>query len=78
VPVVATGSPGTRAIVSEDAGGLLVESHEPSAIAAALERVLGDGTLRARLSSAARQHAEQYRTSSVALAYDRILNEALG
>jgi glycosyltransferase involved in cell wall biosynthesis len=76
VPVVATGSPGTRDIVSSD-DGVLVERHEPAAVAAALARVLGDHQLRERMSAAARQHAQRYRTESVALAYDRVLTEAL-
>ena len=76
VPVVATSSPGTRDIVSSD-DGVLVERHEPMAVAAALARVLGDHQLRERMSAAARQHAQRYRTDSVALAYDRVLTEAL-
>jgi glycosyltransferase involved in cell wall biosynthesis len=77
VPVVATSSPGTRDIVSAGAGGFLVERHEPAAVAAALEQVLGDADLRRRMSETARLHAERYRTESVALAYDRVLTEAL-
>jgi glycosyltransferase involved in cell wall biosynthesis len=77
VPIVATSSPGTRDIVSSGEDGLLVERHEASAVAAALERVLSDAALRGRMSEAARRHAERYRTGTVALAYDRVLTEAL-
>ena len=77
VPIVATSSPGTRDIVSSGADGLLVERHEPAAVAAALAEVLSDRSMRQRLSAAARRHAERYRTESVALAYDRVLTEAL-
>ena len=42
VPVVATGSPGTREIVSVGTDGLLVDRHEPAALAAALAAVLSD------------------------------------
>jgi glycosyltransferase involved in cell wall biosynthesis len=77
VPIVATSSPGTRDIVSSGADGLLVERHEPAAVAAALAEVLSDRSLHHRMSAAARRHAERYRTESVALAYDRVLTEAL-
>ena len=77
VPVVATGSPGTRDIVSSGANGLLVDRHEPAAVAAALVRVLTDRELRLRMSEAASRHVERYRTESVALEYDRVLTEAL-
>jgi glycosyltransferase involved in cell wall biosynthesis len=77
VPVVATSSAGTRDIVSSGDAGVLVERHEPAAVAAALARVLGDRQLRNGMSAAARRQAERYRTESVALAYDRVLTEAL-
>jgi glycosyltransferase involved in cell wall biosynthesis len=77
VPVVATSSPGSREIVDVGAGGLLVEPHEPAAVAAALDQVLCDSALRGRMSEAARRHAERYGTASIAAAYDRVLTEAL-
>ena len=77
VPVVATSSPGTREIVTSGADGLLVARHEPVAVAAALAEVLGDAGERRRMAETARRHAERYRTESVALAYDRVLTEAL-
>jgi len=77
VPVVATSSPGTRDIVSPGDDGLLVERHEAAAVAAALAEVLSDRPLHDRLSAAARVHAQRYRTEAVALAYDRVLAEAL-
>jgi glycosyltransferase involved in cell wall biosynthesis len=77
VPVVATSSAGSRDIVETDVDGLLVEEHEPAAVAAALERLLGDAALRERLSATARRHAARYRPQSIAVAYDRVLTEAL-
>jgi glycosyltransferase involved in cell wall biosynthesis len=77
VPVVATSSPGSREIVDSGVNGLLVERHEPAAVAAALDRILGDAALRERMSEAARRHAERYRAASIAIAYDRVLTEAL-
>ena len=77
VPVVATSSPGTRDIVDDGVDGLLVEHHEPAAVAAALARVLQDPALRQRMSAAARQKADTYRTEVVVGAYDRALAGAL-
>jgi glycosyltransferase involved in cell wall biosynthesis len=73
VPVVATSSPGTREIVSVGVDGLLVDRHDPAALAAALERVLADEGLRGRLSQAARQNASRFALPQVAAAYDRVL-----
>jgi glycosyltransferase involved in cell wall biosynthesis len=78
VTVVATSSPGTQEIVTSGTNGLLVERHEPAAFAEGLARVLDDAVLRRCLAETGRRQAEQYRTESVALAYDRVLTEVLG
>jgi glycosyltransferase involved in cell wall biosynthesis len=77
VPVVATSSAGTREILTSGANGMLVDQHEPAAFAAALEAVLADASLRRTLGDAGRDHVERFRTESIALAYDRVLTEAL-
>jgi len=77
VPVVATSSAGTRDIVTDGVDGLLVERHEPAAVAAALQTILAQAPLRERLAAAARRKAESYRTESVVRAYDRALLEAM-
>ena len=77
VPVVATSSPGTRDILTDGVDGLLVERHEPAAVAAALQKILADRPLRDRLATAARRKAESYRTETVVRAYDRALTEAI-
>jgi glycosyltransferase involved in cell wall biosynthesis len=77
VPVVATSTAGTREIVSVGEDGLLVDRHEPAAVAAALERVLNDASLRQRMSQTARRHAERYRADVIAHEYDRVFAEAL-
>ena len=77
VPVVATSSPGTREIVSVGDDGLLVERHEPAAVAAALERILADAALRQRMSDTARRHAARFAAPSIAAAYERVFAEAL-
>ena len=72
-PVVATASPGTRAIVESGLNGLLVDDHDPEAVAAALASVLGDAAMRARLSAGARLRANDFAVDVVARAYDRLL-----
>jgi glycosyltransferase involved in cell wall biosynthesis len=76
-PIVATSSPGTREIVTDGVDGLLVERHEPEAVAAALERVLADASLRRRLSDAARRGAQRFALPAVAAAYERVFAEVL-
>ena len=77
VPVVATSSSGTREILSAGEDGLIVERHEPGAVAEALERILGDAALRRRMSEAARRHADRFAVASIAAAYERVFAEAL-
>ncbi len=77
IPVVATSSPGTRDIVSAGEDGLLVDCHEPAAVASALERILDDAALRRRMSETARRHAERFAVTTIAAAYERVFAEAL-
>ena len=77
VPVVATASPGTRDIVEHGVDGLLVDAHEPTAVADALARIVGDAAVRARMSAAARMHAGRFALSRVAATYDTVLREVL-
>jgi len=76
IPVVATESAGTRDIVRDAVDGLLVERHEPAAVAAALERVLGDTAVRQAMSGRARETASKLEMLGVAAHYTRVLNEA--
>jgi phosphatidylinositol alpha-mannosyltransferase len=77
VPVVATSSAGTRDIVRDGIDGLLVDRHEPAAVASALERVLGDDVFRRRLAAGARMGAERFAVAAIAMQYDRLLGEVL-
>jgi len=77
VPVVATASPGTREIVTDGSDGLLVERHEPEAVASALERVLTDESFHRRLSDGARRTAQRFALSAVAADYERVFAEVL-
>src|SRR5204863_9263240 len=75
VPVVATSSPGTREIVSVGDDGLLVDRHEPAALAAALARVLEDSQLRARMAAAARRSATRFAVPVIAGVYDGVFRQ---
>jgi glycosyltransferase involved in cell wall biosynthesis len=77
VPVVATDSPGTREIVRPGVDGLLVVDHEPAAVAEALERVLADPALRARLAEGARAGAARFALPKIAADYERVFGEAV-
>jgi glycosyltransferase involved in cell wall biosynthesis len=54
VPVVSTRISGIPELIDHGVNGLLVESRDPDALANALERVLTDAALRARLAEAGR------------------------
>src|ERR1041384_7186336 len=70
VPVVVTSSPGTLEIIRPGTDGLLIDRHEPDAVAAALERVLCDAPLRQRLAAGGRDSAKRFAPAAIAAAYD--------
>jgi glycosyltransferase involved in cell wall biosynthesis len=59
VPVVATRISGIPELITNGIDGLLVEEHDPAAIAGAIERLLRDGELAARLGRAGRVRVER-------------------
>jgi glycosyltransferase involved in cell wall biosynthesis len=77
VPVVATSSPGTREIVTDGVDGLLVDRHEPPALAEALARVLEEPGLRARMAVEACRSARRFALPIVADRYDGVFREVL-
>jgi glycosyltransferase involved in cell wall biosynthesis len=77
VPVVATSSPGTREIVADGLDGLLVDRHEPAALAAALARVLEEPGLRARMADEARRRVIRFALPHVASTYDSVFRGVL-
>ena len=77
VPVVATSSPGTREIVADEIDGLLVDRHEPAALAAALARVLEEPGLRARMADEARRRVIRFALPQVASTYDSVFRGVL-
>jgi glycosyltransferase involved in cell wall biosynthesis len=65
LPVVATGLPGTRDALGESAdgrsdSGRLVTVGDPAAAAAALQMLVDDADLRARMGSAGRTRVEAH------------------
>jgi glycosyltransferase involved in cell wall biosynthesis len=77
IPVIATSSPGTMDIVSDEVDGVLVGAHTPRAVADALTRVLGDAALRARLKAGAAASAEKFGLPQTIARYDAVMREAL-
>jgi glycosyltransferase involved in cell wall biosynthesis len=57
-PVVGTAVGGTPELIEDGATGLLVPRHDPVALAAALERLLDDPALAARLGDAGRRRVQ--------------------
>jgi glycosyltransferase involved in cell wall biosynthesis len=60
LPVVATRVGGVSEVIEDGVHGLLVPPRTPAALAAAIERVALDPTLRCRLGRAARERARDY------------------
>lgn len=74
LPVVATASYGTRDIVEHERTGLLVETHEPQAVASALARILNDEATRTQMSAAARMRARNFAIPAVIDRFDTLLD----
>ncbi len=65
VPVVVTAVGANPDVVRDGVDGLVVPSHDPAALADALERVLRDADLRRRLGASARERAAERHDSAV-------------
>ncbi|MCB1960098.1 MAG: TIGR03088 family PEP-CTERM/XrtA system glycosyltransferase [Rhodocyclaceae bacterium] len=81
LPVVATAVGGNSELVVPDVTGYLVESGDPAALAAAMQRVLDDAPLRVRMGAAARARIEagfslDAMVNSYTTVYDRMLAAA--
>ena len=66
LPVVTTATCGMRDVVRDGENGLLIPVRSPSAIVEAVERLVGDESLRARLGAAARAEAAERYTWNLA------------
>jgi glycosyltransferase involved in cell wall biosynthesis len=77
-PCVAAAVPGLRDSVRDGETGILVPPRDPRALAAALDRVLRDGALRARLAGGALAWAARFRWEDAAAAVGETLDAACG
>jgi glycosyltransferase involved in cell wall biosynthesis len=80
LPIVATRVGGIPEIASHEESALLVEARRPAALAQAIERLLTDAALRAKLSARARKVVENYSPEayrrSLTAIYQRLLGTA--
>jgi glycosyltransferase involved in cell wall biosynthesis len=77
LPLVATDIPGCREAVVDGVTGFLVPPRDPSALAAALAKLIADADLRARFGAAGRTRAEEHFADPIIcaatlLVYDRL------
>ena len=66
VAVIASDAGGPAEIIERERSGLLVPPGDVAALAAALQRLAGDSTLRARLAAAGLERARAYEPAAVA------------
>jgi colanic acid/amylovoran biosynthesis glycosyltransferase len=75
--IVASGLPGIAEVVEDGRTGLLVPPGDVAALRAAIERLLGDGDLRARLGAAAQVAADAFSVEAAGTRYVRLLRDAM-
>jgi glycosyltransferase involved in cell wall biosynthesis len=61
-PVVVSDDPGTAAVIERSGGGLVVPAGSIVALASAIDRLLDDADLAAKMGGAARAHARRHHT----------------
>lgn len=77
-PAVGTDIPGIRSVIQPDETGVLVPVRDPTALAGAIERLVGDPGLRQRLGAAARRRAEaEFGVATIAERVARVYASAL-
>jgi glycosyltransferase involved in cell wall biosynthesis len=74
-PVIATTAVGAVAggLVRDEETGLVVRAGDPGALAAAIDRLLGDAAMRERLGAAAREAVAGYTYDAMVAAFDEAL-----
>ena len=77
VPVVATDAVGTRDLVTDGANGLLVPLDDDAALAAAIERVLGEPALAAKLVQAGAETARAHSPDAMIRAHEDLYVELM-
>lgn len=68
-PVIGGNAGGAVEAVADGVSGLLVDGYDPDAIAAAIERILDDGALAARLADGGLKLARKHSTDAVARSF---------
>lgn len=76
-PIVASAMGGLRDIVVDGETGLLVPAEDREALAAAMQRLIGDEGLRERLGAAARRRAEEFSAEAVVPKFEQAYEAAL-
>ena len=75
-PIVASDVTGVRDVIAHRLTGLLVGENDDAAMADAIEELLRDRALAARLGAAARQHAlDDFSMRRMAAEYERLVDE---
>lgn len=79
VPSISTDCPcgGPRMLIEHEKNGLLVPINDESAMAEAMERLLGDPAFAKKLGSAAREKAEGFRPDKVFAKWNKFVEEAI-
>jgi glycosyltransferase involved in cell wall biosynthesis len=78
LPIVASRVAGTEEVLAGTEAGTLVQPGDVDALAAALERVIGDAELRGRLGAAARERvAERYSVAAQAAAHAALYRDVM-
>jgi glycosyltransferase involved in cell wall biosynthesis len=75
--IVSTAVDGCREVVDDGETGLLVPPRDPAALAQALDRVLGDRSLRERLAMGACQASRRYDIGETVREMERVYDEVL-
>lgn len=77
LPLVVTDAPGIRGVVAHDREALMVQVGSPATLADAMQRVIDDAALRARLSVAGRSAASRYAWPTVVSSYLDLYRELI-
>lgn len=78
LPIVASNVGGIPELIDHDKEGLLIPPADPTALAAAIQRLAGDPALRQRLGEAARARAGgEFSLSTTVRNYDRLYRQAI-
>ena len=77
VPVIASSNGGMPDMILDGETGVLVPPGDASALRGAIERLLADPELRARLGTAGRHRVEQFRAHAVVPQFEQLYEEVL-